>query len=67
MPEGVQKQIDKALEYARKCKVSANVKKCAVIVCNEDRVNPVTFKWKWGEDGLPIADLYTYLRVEISK
>ena len=25
MPEGVQNQIDKALEYARKCKVLSNV------------------------------------------
>ena len=38
-----------------------------VVVCNEDKVNPVTFKWKWGEDELPIADQYTYLGVEISK
>ena len=34
---------------------------------NEDEVNPVTFKWKWGEDELQIADQYTYLGVEISK
>ena len=47
--------------------MTANVKKCAVVVCNEDKVNPVTFKWKWGEDELPIADQYTYLGVEISK
>ena len=37
-----------------------------VVVCNEDKVNPVTFKWKWGEDELPIADQYTYLDVEMS-
>ena len=47
--------------------MTANVKKCAVIACNEDKVNPVTFKWKWGEDELPIADQYTYIGVEISK
>ena len=35
-PEGLQKQIEKALEYARKWRVTANVKKCAVVVCNED-------------------------------
>ena len=34
---------------------------------NEDKVNPVTFKWKWGEDELPITDQNTYLGVEISK
>ena len=63
----MQKQEEKALEYTRKWRVTANVKKCAVIVCNEDKVNPVPFKWKWGEDGLSIADQYTYLGVEISK
>ena len=31
------------------------------------RVNPVNFKWKWGEDELPFADHCTYLGVEISK
>ena len=30
-------------------------------------MNPVTFKWKWGEDELPITDQNTYLGVEISK
>ena len=43
------------------------VKKCAVVVRNEDKVNPVTFKWKLGEDDLPVVDQYTYLGVEISK
>ena len=43
-----------------------------VVVCNEDKGNPVTFKWKWGEDELPIADqfsirMYEYLGVEIPK
>ncbi|MEP2874451.1 MAG: reverse transcriptase domain-containing protein [Hyphomicrobiales bacterium] len=66
-PEGLQKQIEKALEYTRKWRVTANVKKCAVVVCNEDKVNPVNFSWKWGEDELPIVDQYTYLGVEISK
>ena len=42
-PEGSQKQIEKALEHTRKLRVTANVKKCAVVVCNEDKVNPVTF------------------------
>ena len=68
-PKGWQKQIEKALEYTRRWRVTANVKKCAVVlvVYNEDKVNPVNFKWKWGEDELPIADPYTYLGVEISK
>ena len=65
-PEGLQKQIEKALEYTRKWRVTANLKRCAaVVVCNEGKVNPVTFKRKWGEDELPMADQYTYLGVEI--
>ena len=43
------------------------MKRCEVVVCNEDKVNPVTFKWNWGEDELPIVDQYTYLGVDISK
>ena len=35
-PEGLQKQIEKALEYTRKWSVTANVKKCGVVVCTED-------------------------------
>ena len=31
-PEGLQKQIEKALEYTRKWRVTANVSKCAVLV-----------------------------------
>ena len=29
-------------------------------------VNPVNFKWNWGQDELPIVDQYAYLGVEIS-
>ena len=47
--------------------MTANVKERAVVVCNEDKVNPVNLKWKWGEDDLPIVDQYTHLGVEISK
>ena len=49
--------------------MTANVRRCAVVavvVCNEDKVNPVTLKWNWGEEDLPIADQYTYLGVEMS-
>ena len=49
-PERLQKQIQKALEYTKKWRVTANAKKCAVVVCNEDKVTPVNFKWKWGEE-----------------
>ena len=44
-----------------------NVKKCAVVVCNEDEVNPANSKWRWGEDELPIVGQCTYLGVEISE
>ena len=43
------------------------MKKCVVVVCNEDKVNLVNFKLKWGENELPMVDQYTYLGVEISK
>ena len=55
-PEELQKQIEKALEFTRKWRVTANVKKCAAVVCNEDKVNRLNFKWKWGQDSLPIPD-----------
>ena len=55
-PEGLQKQMEKALEYTRKWRVTANVNnKSAVLVCNEDKKNAVEFKWKWGEEELPIV------------
>ena len=66
-PEGLQKQIEKALERTRKWRATANVKKCAAVICNEDKANPVNFQWKWGEDELPTVGQYTYLGVEISK
>ena len=47
--------------------MTASVKKCAVVVCNEDKVKPINFSWKWGEDENPIVDQYTYLGVEMSK
>ena len=33
---GLQQQVEKALEYTRKWKVTANVNKCAVPVCNNE-------------------------------
>ena len=39
--------------------------KSAQVICNEDMVNPVNFKWNWGEGALPIVDQYTYVGVEI--
>ena len=43
------------------------VDKCAVLVCNEDKKNPVEFKSKGGEEELPIEDQYTYLGVDTSE
>ena len=66
-PEGLQKQVETALEHTRKWRVTANVKACAGVVCDENKVNPVNSKRKWEEDELPIADQYTYLGVDILK
>ena len=51
--------------------MTANVIKCAVavvvvVVCNEDKVDPVAFKWKRGEDESPIVDQHACLGVEMS-
>ena len=45
-PEGLQQEIliEKALEYTRKWRMTGKVKKCAVVVYNEDKINPVNFK-----------------------
>ena len=47
--------------------MTVNVKKCAVVVCNEDKVNPLSFNRNWEDDELPTVDQYTYRDVEISK
>ena len=47
--EGLQEQIEKGLECTRKWRVTANAKECAAVVaCNEDKVNPVTFQMDLG-------------------
>ena len=48
-PEGLQKQIEKALQANGRWRVTANVKKCAVVVFNEDMVDLANFKWEWGQ------------------
>ena len=40
-PDGLQKQIEKALEYTRNWRVAANVNKSVILVCDEDNKNPV--------------------------
>ena len=47
--------------------MTANVNTYAVVVCGKDKVNPVSFSWKWGEDEFPIVDQYADLGVQISK
>ena len=47
--------------------MTASVKKYAVVVCIEYKVNPINFSWKWGQDKLPIVDQYAYVGVETSK
>ena len=42
-PEGLGKQIEKGLEYTGKWRVTADVNKCAVDVCYEDKRNPIHF------------------------
>ena len=42
--ERLKEQIEKALEYTRKWRVTANFNNCAVLVCNEDKKKPVEFK-----------------------
>ena len=64
-PDGLHEQIEKALEYTGNLRAVTNVNKSAILVCNEDNKNPVEFKWKWGEEELPIVDQYTYLGLEI--
>ena len=32
--------------------MTANINKSAILVCNEDKKNPVEFKWKWGRRGI---------------
>ena len=60
-PEGLQMQIDAAKEFADKWRFSANVKKSAIMVCNEDKQKPVEYRWKWGVEELAVVDQYTYL------
>ena len=66
-PKIRRKQVGKAREYARKYRVTANARRCAIVVRNKDKVRPVTFKWKWGQDELLIVNQYTHLGVNISK
>ena len=66
-PEGLQLQIDAAKKFTDKWRLSANVQKGAVMVCNENKEEPVEHRWKWGIEEIAVVDQYTYLGVEIPK
>ncbi|CAB1108810.1 unnamed protein product [Ectocarpus sp. CCAP 1310/34] len=66
-PEGLQLQIDAAKKFTDKWRLSANVQECAVMVCNENKEEPVEHRWKWGIEEIAVVDQYTYLGVEIAK
>lgn len=66
-PEGLKKQTRKARHRTSRWRVTASVKKCAVAACNADKVHPVKFSRKWGEDGVPIVNQHTDLSVDISE
>ena len=40
------KQKSNVLEYTRKYRVTANVKKNEVLVCSEEMVNLITYEWQ---------------------
>ena len=40
--DGLQEQTEQALKHTRKWRVTANVKKCAVVVCNEDKASLIS-------------------------
>ena len=65
-PEELQKQLfnreGARIHWGRR--VTAHVNGRAVCLCNKEKVNPVHFSRKWGEDELPIVDQYTYLGVD---
>ena len=60
-------ELEKTLEYTTGWRVTANVEKRAVVACNERKMNPVSYSWKWGEDEFPIVNQCTCLGVEIPK
>ncbi|CAB1096931.1 unnamed protein product [Ectocarpus sp. CCAP 1310/34] len=66
-PEGLQLQIDAAKKFTDKWRLFANVKKSAVMICNENKEEPVEHRWKWGIEEIAVVDQYTYLGVEIAK
>lgn len=67
MPWGYEKHQKDCRSRNRECtrEWRVIVNKCAVVVCGDDKENPVEVKWKWWEEEPPIVDQYTYLDVNI--
>ncbi|CAB1121545.1 unnamed protein product [Ectocarpus sp. CCAP 1310/34] len=65
--EGLQLHIDAAEKVTDTWRLSANVQKSAVMLCNENKEEPVEHRWKWGIEEIAVVDQYTYLGVEIAK
>ena len=47
--------------------MAASVNTFAVRYCSKDTLNPVIFKWNWGENDLLIVDQHAHLGVKTSK
>ncbi|CAB1105719.1 unnamed protein product [Ectocarpus sp. CCAP 1310/34] len=58
---------DDYVKFTDKWRLSAYVKKSAVMVCNENKEEPVEHRWKWEIEEIAVVDQYTYLGVEIAK
>ncbi|CAB1106369.1 unnamed protein product [Ectocarpus sp. CCAP 1310/34] len=58
-PEGLQLQIDAAKKFTDKWRLSANVQKSAVMVCNESKEEPAEHRWKWGIEEIAEVDQHT--------
>ncbi|CAB1111176.1 unnamed protein product [Ectocarpus sp. CCAP 1310/34] len=55
-PEGLQLQIDAAKKFTDKWRLSANVQQIAVMVCIENKEEPVEHRWKWGIEEIAVVD-----------
>ncbi|CAB1098295.1 unnamed protein product [Ectocarpus sp. CCAP 1310/34] len=53
---GLQLQINAAKKFSDKWRLSANVEKSAVMVCNENEEEPVEHRWKWGIEEIAVVD-----------
>ncbi|CAB1112063.1 unnamed protein product [Ectocarpus sp. CCAP 1310/34] len=58
---------DDLSKFTDKWRLSANVKKSAVMVCNENKEEPVEHRRKWEFEEIAVVDQYTNIGVEIAK